>query len=152
MKKYWIQSKNPFHGRWKKIINDFAKKTFSVSEGALFSRLKLWSVNWKIHADVKVLYSKNYLFLTTSVDFLVENLEFVKTKNFIGVVKQWHKTKLVEKSVSAGRMILFFQQNAGTLNLVSGFKSKNTSNPNKCSIRPYEQGHFHRSKCSIRPY
>ena len=51
----------------KKFINYFAKNTFSVSEGALFNTLKLCSTKWKLHADVYVLYSKNYLFVTTSV-------------------------------------------------------------------------------------
>ena len=44
------------HFSWtlKKVINNFAKKTFSVSEGALFKSLKLWSAKWKIHANLKV--------------------------------------------------------------------------------------------------
>ena len=41
-KKNWIDTKNTFHGCWNKIINYFAEKTFSVSEGALLNTLKIF--------------------------------------------------------------------------------------------------------------
>ena len=55
----------------KKIINNFAtkKKTFSVGEGALFNTIKYRLEKFKNCADFKVLYRKNYCFVTTSVDF-----------------------------------------------------------------------------------
>ena len=39
------------------------------------------------NADFKILYSKNYLFLTTSAYFLNENLELILNAYFIDVEK-----------------------------------------------------------------
>ena len=52
------------------------QKNFCVSEGALLNTLKLFLAKWKMHADFEVHYSKNYLFVTTSVHFRLKILNW----------------------------------------------------------------------------
>ena len=95
----WSDKKHIFHERWKKIINYFVKKTFSVSEGALLETLKLFFWKMKMHPDFLVLYSKHYLYKTTSVHCSGKNLELVRNKFFMDFTKKIIK-HFAEKNIS----------------------------------------------------
>ena len=95
----WSDKKHIFHERWKKIINYFVEKTFSVSEGALLETLKLFFCKMKMHPDFLVLYSKHYLYKTTSVHCSGKNLELVRNKFFMDFTKKIIK-HFAEKNIS----------------------------------------------------
>ena len=58
-----------------------------MSEGAILNTLNFFfPAKRKMHADLLVLYSKNYLIVTTSVHCLGKNIELLKNLFFMDII------------------------------------------------------------------